>query len=88
MAHFLPVFIFKSGHILGNALFTPFLNELWLFRKHSDPKTFEREVTPLLSIKDAYPKLLIARIWQPEYQHEGIRIVGAADWLAEAIPQK
>ena len=54
----------------------------------SDPKTFKREVTPLLSIKDAYPKLLIARIWQPEYQHEGIRIVDAADWLAESIPQK
>ena len=54
----------------------------------SDPKTFEREVTPLLAIKDAYPKLLIARIWQPEYQHEGIRIIDAADWLSNPIPQK
>ena len=54
----------------------------------SEPKTFEREIWPLLSVKDGYPKLLISRIWQPEYQHEGIRIVDAAEWLADFIPQK
>ena len=44
-------------------------------------KTFNREVASLLKIPDAYPKLLIARTNQPEYQHEGIRILDLADWL-------
>ena len=39
-------------------------------------------------IKDAFPKMLITRTYQPEYQHEGIRIVDAADWLSSPIPQK
>ena len=47
----------------------------------SNPPTFEREVASLLSIQDAYPKTVIARTYQPEYQHEGIRIIDAADWL-------
>ncbi len=53
----------------------------------SSPVTFRREIDPLMKIRDAYPKLLIARIYQPAWLHEGIRIIDAAEWLADVIPQ-
>lgn len=49
----------------------------------TDAKTFEREAAPLLQIMDAYPKMILARTGQPEYQYEGIKVKDAADWLIQ-----
>ncbi len=47
----------------------------------SDPKTFEREYSPLLTIKDAYPKMIIARTRHEDYQYEGVQVVDICRWL-------
>ncbi len=48
-----------------------------------DEGTFNREIDPLLKIKDAYPKMIITRSYHDETAHEGIRIVDIAQWLIE-----
>lgn len=48
-----------------------------------DEKTKERELSPLMKIKDAYPKMIITRTGYPEYDIEGIKVVDISDWLTE-----
>ena len=50
-----------------------------------DPDTFQREVDPLLKIKDAYPKMILTRTRQEAYQYEGVQIVDVADWLLKGM---
>ncbi len=49
----------------------------------SNEDTLKREVTPLLQIKDAYPKMIIARTYHDTYQYEGVKIIDISNWLYE-----
>ncbi len=49
----------------------------------TNEKTLERELSALLSIRDAYPKILVARTHQEAMDLKGIRVVDIARWLAK-----
>ena len=51
-------------------------------RLRGHARTFERERTPLLAIRDAYPKLILTWSGHAVYASEGIQIVDPARWLA------
>ena len=50
----------------------------------SSPDTFQREIDPLLKIRDAYPKVLIARTRHELYDYQGVKIYDLAHWLKES----
>ena len=44
-------------------------------------ETLKREITPLLSIRDGYKKIIIARLNHEGFIKEGIEIIDISDWL-------
>lgn len=46
-----------------------------------DEKTLQRELRPLMAIRDHYPKFILTLDDDPEIQYDGIRRVNARDWL-------
>ena len=47
----------------------------------NDEKTLNREITPLLNIRDGYKKIIIARLNHEGFMKEGIEVIDISDWL-------
>ena len=48
-----------------------------------DEATKQRELAPLLAIKEAYPKIIITRTGYMPYDIDGIIVIDIADWLLQ-----
>jgi hypothetical protein len=49
----------------------------------SDLATFEREISPLLQVRDGYKKMIIARTGTIRYDRDGVVIYDLAQWLLD-----
>ncbi len=48
-----------------------------------DKYTLQKELAPLLKIKDSYPKILLTLDMDPDAEYEGIKKYNALEWLVE-----
>jgi predicted AAA+ superfamily ATPase len=51
-----------------------------------DPATLERELAPLRAVPGYHPRLLLTLDREPPQSYDGIRRIGALDWLLDAPP--
>lgn len=49
----------------------------------SEKETLQRELNPLISVQDAYPKMLLANTGHGAYDIEGIKIMDLSEWLLD-----
>ncbi len=49
----------------------------------SNNSTLERELSPLLKIKDGYKKVILANTQQPKYSIDGVSIIDISRWLSK-----
>lgn len=47
----------------------------------TDQNTLSRELEPLFSIRDAYPKIILANTNNPRYDIEGVKVIDISEWL-------
>ena len=60
-----------------------YLENAFLFYEAKRYDLTEREYSPLLAIRDAYPKMIIARTHHETYDYQGVQVVDLCRWLRQ-----
>ena len=60
-----------------------YLENAFLFYEAKRYDLKEREYSSLLAIRDAYPKMIIARTHHETYDYQGVQVVDLCRWLRQ-----